>query len=65
MSETATTTHAKPMAMNQTKAAEAIGVTPQTIRNWEKRNLITGHRPANGVKLYVVDELLKLAGKGN
>ena len=24
----------KPLALNQTKAAQAIGVTPQTIRNW-------------------------------
>jgi DNA-binding transcriptional MerR regulator len=59
MSEAATPT----IAMNQTKAARAVGVTSQTIRNWEKRGLISGRRAANGVKLYAVEDLQKLAGK--
>lgn len=49
--------------MNQTKVAAACGVTTQTIRNWEKRGLIEGRRPAGGVKLYPVDDVRRLAGK--
>lgn len=51
------------IAMTQTQLARAIGVTTQTIRNWEKRGLIVGTRPSGGVKLYAVEDGRRLAGK--
>lgn len=51
------------IAMNQTKSAAAVGVTDRTIRNWEKRGLISGRRVGGGVKLYPIEDLRKLVGK--
>lgn len=51
------------IALPQTQAARAIGVTDRTLRNWERRGLIAGRRAAGGVKLYPVSELRRLAGE--
>ena len=45
------------------EAAEYLGVSPNTLRNWENAGKITGHRhPVNGYRLFVqrdFDALLK------
>ncbi len=43
------------------KAAEYIGVTPNTLRNWEKENKITCYRnPINKYRLYKTEDLKKI-----
>lgn len=49
------------LALPQTKAAKAMGVTDRTLRNWEKAGLIVGTY-CGGVKLYPVSRLKELAG---
>lgn len=49
------------LTIKQIDAAKAVGVTDRTIRNWEKRGLITGKRQ-QGVKLYPYAKLKELAG---
>ena len=48
-----------------TEAAEYLGVSPNTLRNWENAGKIVAHRhPVNGYRLFKqeeLDELLKLA----
>ncbi len=48
-----------------TEAAEYLGVSPNTLRNWENSAKIIAHRhPVNGYRLFKqkeLDELLKLA----
>lgn len=45
------------------EAAEYLGVSPNTLRNWENAGKITAHRhPVNGYRLFVqrdLDALLK------
>lgn len=52
---------AERIAMTQTQAAEAMGVSPLTIRRWEERGLIRGRR-VGGVKLYACADLRRLVG---
>lgn len=50
-----------------TEAAEYLGVSPNTLRNWENAGKITAHRhPVNGYRLFVprdLDALLKQVRK--
>lgn len=42
-------------------AAELLGVTPNTLRNWEKSNKIsTSRHPLNRYRLYKKEELEQL-----
>jgi excisionase family DNA binding protein len=41
-----------------TEAAEYLGVSPNTLRNWENAGKIIAHRhPVNGYRLFKQDEL--------
>lgn len=53
----------EPIALTQTQVAKATGVTTQTVRNWEKRGLLSGRRACGGVKLYPVEQVRALAVK--
>lgn len=40
------------------EAAEYLGVSPNTLRNWENSGKIVGHRhPVNGYRLFKQEEL--------
>jgi MerR family transcriptional regulator, copper efflux regulator len=40
------------------EAAEYLGVSPNTLRNWENASKIAAHRhPVNGYRLFKQDEL--------
>lgn len=57
------------ISVMQKDAAKAIGVNPRTFRRWEKKGLIKGHSPVDGVRLYLLSDLRRLAsgekGVGN
>jgi len=41
-------------------AARYVGVTPLTLRNWDKRGMLAAYRhPVNNYRLYRMDELEK------
>lgn len=64
MTHATTTAAGERPPIPQQEAARLIGVTDRTLRNWERRRLIVGHRPAGGgKKFYVVEDLLRLIGK--
>lgn len=43
-------------------AADLLGVTPQTVRNWVARGRLRAHRhPVNGYRLFELAEILKIA----
>jgi hypothetical protein len=43
------------------EAAKLIGVTPNTLRNWESKGLIKKRRhPINNYRLYDIEELKKI-----
>lgn len=47
-----------------TKAAKFLGVTPTTLRNWEKEKKITTYRnPINSYRLYKKEDLEELLNK--
>ena len=46
---------------NQTQIAKLIGVTTRTLSRWERAGKLTGNRPNNGVKLYPVEDAMRLA----
>jgi len=40
------------------KAASMIGVTPLTLRNWDKKRILTAYRnPVNNYRVYRLDQL--------
>jgi len=40
------------------EAAELIGVTPLTLRNWDKRKKLVAHRhPANNYRVYRIQDI--------
>ncbi|MBI3631022.1 MAG: MerR family DNA-binding transcriptional regulator [Candidatus Sungbacteria bacterium] len=40
------------------EAAKIIGVTPLTLRNWDKRGVLTSYRnPANNYRVYRSDQI--------
>ena len=46
------------------RAAQFLGVTPNTLRNWEKCDKLKTHRnPANHYRLYCREDLEKLLEK--
>lgn len=46
------------------RAARFLGVTPNTLRNWEKNNKLKTHRnPANRYRLYCREDLEQLLEK--
>lgn len=46
--------------MNITEAAKYIGVTPLTLRNWDKSGKLQAVRnPLNGYRMYDIEELNK------
>lgn len=54
-------TKADPIALNQTQAARSLGVSDRTLRNWDKDGIVTGRKVGGGVKLYLVEDLRRLA----
>lgn len=41
------------------KAAEMLGVTPQTLRNWEKNGeLVPNHKTESGLRCYTEEQIL-------
>lgn len=43
------------------EAAEFLGISPSTLRNWEKQGKLSAHRnPMNGYRLYLKGELERL-----
>jgi excisionase family DNA binding protein len=52
------------LAVSQSEAARLFGVTPQTIRRWELRGLITGTRPGGRLRFYPFEQLRRLVEQG-
>ncbi len=43
------------------EAAELLGVTPATLRNWDKSKKLVAHRdPVNGYRLYALEDVTKI-----
>lgn len=51
----------EPVSVNQLEAAKLLGISDRTLRDWERRGLITGRRPNGGAKLYPYDRVKELA----
>jgi excisionase family DNA binding protein len=47
------------------KAAEILGVLPNTIRNWERDNKISAIKTLGGHRRYHLDEIKKLLENNN
>lgn len=46
------------------QAAVLLGVSPLTLRNWDKRGQLIAHRhPVNNYRVYKIDEIEKLIQK--
>ena len=46
------------------KAAKILGVTPLTLRNWDKRGILTAYRnPINNYRVYRLDQIELLMRK--
>ena len=51
----------KPEYLTIKDASELLGVTPTTLRNWDKSKKLIAHRnPVNGYRLYAVEDLTKI-----
>ena len=51
----------KPEYLTIKDAAELLGVTPTTLRNWDKSKKLVAHRnPINGYRLYTVEDVTKI-----
>ncbi len=48
------------VTFNIKEVADQIGVTPATIRNWEKQNLFTARRGKNNYRVYNFDDIRQL-----
>jgi MerR family transcriptional regulator, copper efflux regulator len=47
-----------------TDAAKIVGVTPLTLRNWDKKGLLTAYRnPMNNYRVYRLDQIEMLLRK--
>ncbi len=47
-----------------TEAAKYLGVTPLTLRNWDKKGKLAAYRhPANGYRIYRQEDLEKFLKK--
>jgi len=51
--------HATPSVLIRV-AARYLGVTPATLRNWERDGIIRPHRTAGGHRRFLVSELERL-----
>jgi MerR family copper efflux transcriptional regulator len=50
--------------LNVKQAAEFLGVTPKTLRNWDRAGKLKPLRhPINDYRLYPIDELKRLSAK--
>jgi DNA (cytosine-5)-methyltransferase 1 len=47
------------------EVAEEIGISPDTVRRWEKKGLIKSHRNVNNYRVFSVDEIKRLHSKIN
>ena len=46
------------------EAASILGVTPLTLRNWDKKKILTAYRnPINNYRVYRIDQLELLLRK--
>ncbi len=45
------------------KAAELLGVTTETLRQWERRKILECQRTKGGHRRYLLSEIGKLQGK--
>lgn len=46
------------------EAAELLGVSPSTLRNWDRQGKLNAHRhPVNGYRLYLREELEALLSR--
>ena len=51
----------KPEYLTIKDAAELLGVTPTTLRNWDKSKKLVAHRnPINGYRLYAVEDVTRI-----
>ena len=51
----------KPEYLTIKDAAELLGVTPTTLRNWDKSKKLVAHRnPVNGYRLYTLEDVTKI-----
>lgn len=49
--------------LNVKQVAKILGVTPLTIRNWDKRGKLQAYRnPINNYRVYKVEDVEKLLG---
>jgi len=44
-----------------TKAAQFLGVTPKTMRVWDKDGILKGYKTPKGHRRYILDEIETLA----
>ena len=50
--------------LNVKQVAKILGVTPLTIRNWDKRGKLQAYRnPINNYRVYKVEDVEKLLGQ--
>ncbi len=54
----------KPQYLTIKEAAELLGVTPTTLRNWDKSGKLIARRdPANDYRLYAIEDVSNLLGE--
>lgn len=51
--------------LSVSEAADALDVSPDTVRRWEKKGLIKGMRSGNNYRLFSLDELRRIHNKLN
>jgi len=50
--------------LNVKQVAKLLGVTPLTIRNWDKRGKLQAYRnPINNYRVYKIEDVEKLLGQ--
>lgn len=51
----------RPQFVTQIDVARMLNVSDRTVRNWDAKGKLKGHRPAGGVKLYPIADVVALA----
>ena len=46
-------------------AAEILGVSVETLRNWDKKKRLTAERDRNGYRVYTISDLERFAKQAN